>query len=654
MEHHDDVKAAVDRIVELVGRRVVVCTPLGLGKANAVVDELYHRALADPAFELEIVTALGLVPPQPASELARRLVEPINERLFADCPTPRYEVDLRRDEVPPNVVIRTFFVEPGSVLHSAHAQRHHVTVNYADAAQVVAQVKPNVLAQMVAPGDGDDATTGRVSLSCNPDLTRDVLATLEERRAAGEVVVTCAEVNRNLPYMVGDAEVGAGVFDLVVDVPGDEAGLFGPPKRPLSLADHAIGLHASSLIRDGGTLQIGIGTLGDAVVWSLMLRHDEPVAWEAMREAVAGGDPSGLSERVGGAGPFAVGLYGCSEMLVDGFLDLIDAGVVRRRVYDDPKAQRRADRGKAPAPEAGPGHLVHAAFFLGPRGFYDRLRDMPDDQRALIGMTSVRFTNTLDGDRALKEAQRRDARFLNTALQVTLLGATLSDAVDPARVVSGVGGQHDFVTMAYALPGARSVTMVRATRTSGGRVTSNIVWDSRHVTVPRHQRDIVVTEYGMADLRGRSQSAVAAALVEVADSRFQDELVASAQREGILPADYRVPDRCRSNTPAALARTLAPHRASLPSLPFGTDLTEEELILAQALGHVAGLASTRGVRSLDLATARRAAGRPPKAALPYLARLGLDHPRTLKEQAWQRLVTYGLALVGALDEGDER
>ena len=665
MERLDDVTALVDRIVERVGRRVVVGTPLGLGKANRVLDELYRRAEEDPGFRLEIVTALGLAPPEASSELERRLVGPIGERLFAGYPVPRFERALRADTLPPNVTIRTFFVEPGSVLTGRHAQQHHVSVGYAAAVEVVESCGVNVLAQLVAPGAGlASGGSGRVSLSCNPDLSLDILDWMERRRLAGEAVVACAEANRNLPYMGGDAEVAADAFDLVLDIPGADFALVGPPKRPIDLADHAIGLRAAALVRDGGTLQVGIGALGDAVVWSLLLRHKEPAAWRAAhralgREAGSGngaarGDGTAaagdLAAAIGGDGPFERGLYACSEMLVDGFLDLMDAGVIARRAYDTVEAQLRADAGE-PAdegPEAARGHLIHAAFFLGPRGFYERLRALPDAERDLIGMTGVRFTNTLDGDRALKELQRRDARFLNTALQVTLGGAVLSDAVDPGRVVSGVGGQHDFVTMAQALPDGRAVTMVRATRTSGGRPASNIVWDSRHVTIPRHQRDVVVTEYGVADLRGRSQGDVAAALVEVADARFQRQLVAAARGAGILPDDYRVPDHARRNTPEGLAVRLGPHRPVLPSLPFGSDLTPEELALARALRHVAGLASLRAWPAVDLAHARAVAAAPPPTAAPFLARMGLERPRSLRERAWRRLVLYGLSATGAL------
>ena len=72
------------------------------------------------------------------------------------------------------------------------------------------------------------------------------------------------------------------------------------------------------------------------------------------------------------------------------------------------------------------------------------------------------------------------------------------------------------------------------------------------MTIPRHLRDIVLTEYGVADVRGRSDADVAAAMLAIADSRFQPALLAEAQRAGKLPASYRIPDAHRSNLPEAL------------------------------------------------------------------------------------------------------
>ena len=99
------------------------------------------------------------------------------------------------------------------------------------------------------------------------------------------------------------------------------------------------------------------------------------------------------------------------------------------------------------------GEFLHGAFYLGSQAFYDWLRDLADDERRGIGMTRVSEINELyGGNEALERLQRRDARFFNTCMMATALGAAVSDALEDGRVVSGVGGQYNFVAMAHALP----------------------------------------------------------------------------------------------------------------------------------------------------------------------------------------------------------
>jgi hypothetical protein len=210
-------------------------------------------------------------------------------------------------------------------------------------------------------------------------------------------------------------------------------------------------------------------------------------------------------------------------------------------------------------------------------------------------------------------------------------------------VVSGVGGQYNFVAMAHALPGARSILCVRATRTQRGRTTSNIIWSYGNETIPRHLRDIVVTEYGVADLRGRTDEECIAALLQVADSRFQDSLLASARAAGKIRADYRIPDACRDNSPARLARALAPQRATgyFSEYPFGTDLTGEEIALVRALGWLEP--RTAGAwKRLRTLTAALAHGAPRDGHVAALARMGLVQPRGIAERLEQRLVVLAL------------
>ena len=162
---------------------------------------------------------------------------------------------------------------------------------------------------------------------------------------------------------------------------------------------------------------------------------------------------------------------------------------------------------------------------------------------------------------ALRVAQRSHARFVNTTMMLTTLGAAVSDGLADGRVVSGVGGQYNFVTMAHALPGARSVLCARSTRRKDGKLGSNIVTSYGHTTIPRHLRDIAVTEYGIADLRGRTDAECVAAMLNIADSRFQDALLAEAKRANKIDAGYRVPEQHPPQHAGSVSKKPSPRSA---------------------------------------------------------------------------------------------
>ena len=113
--------------------------------------------------------------------------------------------------------------------------------------------------------------------------------------------------------------------------------------------------------------------------------------------------------------------------------------------------------------------MLHAGFFLGSRAFYRALREMPRDALAKFRMTSISYVNELYGDEDAKRQARVNARFINDAMMVTLLGDVVSDGLEDGRIVSGVGGQYNFVAQGFALEGARSVIMLRAFRTAKGK-----------------------------------------------------------------------------------------------------------------------------------------------------------------------------------------
>jgi acyl-CoA hydrolase len=699
-----NVDAAVAIILDRIGPTVVLGIPLGLGKPVPLVNALYRRAQADPALKLRILTALTLEKPRGTSAIERAFLEPFVQRVYADCPDPEYQAALRENRLPPNVEVSEFFFRPGSMLGSAHAQQHYVSSNYTHAARDVLAQGCNVVAQMVARRVVDGET--RYSLSCNPDTG---LELIERLRASGRTFLSVAMVNAQLPYLEGHAEVPGDFFDLVVDAPQYSHTLFSTPKLPVATPDFWVGLHASALVRDGGTLQVGIGSLGDAVVHALLLRHANNPVWRGLLDE-AGADKA-LGEAIGGSAPFEEGLYGASEMLVDGFMQLHRAGILKRQVYGFWALQQLVNDGRcvplrlaprlfedfeslglrvirgqdfavlqhhgvftdatrydqgfivAPGGErvianvADPatrrvlgeqclgqalrnGTVVSAAFFLGTREFYQWLRELPGEERRAISMTAVARINQLDLNPRLYQLQRQHARFMNTGLMVTLGGAIVSDGLEDGRVISGVGGQYNFIAMAHQLATGRSILMVRATREGGdGGATSNIVFNYGHTTIPRHLRDLVVTEYGVADLRSKNDRDVIAALLNVADSRFQDGLLARAVAAGKIERGYRIPDAHRDNTPQRLERQLAPRVALFPPFPLGSDFTPEEQVLVGALQGLKARAAGNRLKMLWAALSVREV---PAAALPYLARLQLDAPADFQARVARRLLVLEL------------
>jgi hypothetical protein len=286
---------------------------------------------------------------------------------------------------------------------------------------------------------------------------------------------------------------------------------------------------------------------------------------------------------------------------------------------------------------------MHAGFLLGPRSFYSALSALSENERRLFDMRGVGYINQLYGaDQELKIAQRSHARFVNTTMMLTTLGAAVSDGLADGRVVSGVGGQYNFVAMAHALPGARSVLCVRSTRRKDGKLSSNIVTGYGHTTIPRHLRDIAVTEYGIADLRGRTDAECVAAMVNIADSRFQNALLAEAKRAGKIDAAYQVPEQFRQNTPEALEEAFAAQRRAglFSEYPFGTDLTREEIDLARALRWLKE--NTGGKRARLRTVAHAMFVRPRESEQACLARLQLDAPASFSARLTAKLVRLGL------------
>ena len=605
-EQFDDPARLADAIVEKVGKTIVLALPLGLGKANHIANALYAKAAADSSIRLSIFTALTLEPPRAKSELERRFLDPISQRLFAGYPPLDYATAIHAGKVPPNIEINEFFFEAGQWLNSPYAQQHYISANYTHALRCVLDRGVNVVAQLVA--HRAEEAPRPYSLSCNPDLMLDLLAL---RRRGTVDFVFAGQTNSELPFMPGDAAIGAEEFDFMLASAATDFPLFAPPREPVSLADYAAGLHAASLVVDDGTLQIGIGSLGDAVAQALVLRQRQNAEFSKLLQQLGYSPTSDDSVHTE---PFDVGLYGCTELFVEGMLDLFRAGILKREVN---------------------GVVLHAGFFVGSRAFHRSLREMPREIVKKFGMTSISFVNELYGDEERKRAARKNARFLNDAMMATLLGDVISDGLEDGRIVSGVGGQYNFIAQGFALEGARSAILLHATRTADGKTQSNIRWRYGHTTIPRHLRDIIVTEYGIADIRGKSDRDVIAAMLAITDTRFQDELLRQAKDAGKIEPSFALPDSARRNTPEAIERSLKPATDAglLPAFPFGTDFTEVEQRLVPALERLKS-ASPGALAGLLL----HGLGACARKDEDCLDRLGLAHPKTLSDRVYGALV----------------
>ena len=629
------IERAVDDVLARLPMHIHLGLPLGLGKANRFVNALYQRIRQLPERQLTIYTALSLGRPPLGDGLQRLFLEPFVERVFGDYIELDYLADLLHNSMPTNIHVEQFFLQPGSLLNSPPAQQDYVSSNYSHAARDINASGLNLVAQLVARHPEDAA---RLSLSCNPDITLDLLPMIAKRRAAGETILILGQVHDDLPYMPGDSELSIDDFDLLIDE-DEHTTLFSTPSMPVNLQDHMIGLHASTLIRDGGTLQIGIGSMGDALSAALLARQGDNEGYRDLLDAIDITPWRTLIEQQGGVEPFARGLYGCSEMFVHGLMVLADAGIVRRKVYPDADRQAQANAGTLDESLQGDGVSIHGGFILGPRDFYQRLRELPHSKRLEFNMTAISYINELYGQEELKRLQRRDARFVNSAFTVTLLGAAVADQLEDGRVLSGVGGQYNFVAQGHALHDARSVIMLRSWRESGGDVSSNIVWEYGHCTIPRHLRDIVVTEYGIADLRGKTDSKVIEALLNITDSRFQTELTTQAQLMGKLPKDFRLDPRFADNSPQRLQEIADRHPHLFPEYPLGSDFSAQEQDLLRALNWLKSKFKLTQMYQLGKATLDAPS---PQVFPEHLERMQLAQPDGLRDELYQRLLLAGL------------
>jgi acyl-CoA hydrolase len=624
MEIFSNLQAAENFIFSKIGKDLRVATPLGLGKPNQLLNLLYQRVKKDPSLSLTLFTALSLDIPKPKSDLEKRFVEPFFSSHFGDdYPQLDYLKDLQSQQTPSNIQVHEFYFQAGTMLHSPRAQQNYISLNYTHVAQNIFAMNIEVIVQLIAKSpDGKG-----YSLSCNPDLTLDLVDLYKIHQRP---LLMVGVVHPDLPYLGGDAEVGAEFFSAIVESSEVKHQLFSLPRTSVQAIDHMIGLHASRLICDDGTLQIGIGSLSDGIVSATVLRHQDNPSYNKLLKACDAEFSAPKNIKLH-QDIFQQGLYGTSEMLMDGFMHLRKAGVLMRNIFDKDEQAAR---------------YLHGAFFLGSKEFYHWLKHLNADDFKGLSMTRVSKVNDLYDEHELSlRRQRKNARFFNTTMKVSLLGEAASETLEDGSVISGVGGQYNFVAMSHELPDSLSVLLLKSTREAQGKRISNIVWAAGHITIPRHLRDIVVTEYGIANLKGQSDEECIKRLLLIADSEFQKELLKTAQGYGKISSSWEIPEFARNNKPERIEDFVKLFRSQgfFPLFPMGSDFTPEEQTLQDAL-----LSLKEKTKTALIACLIRGFKAPANEYQPELKRMTLQNPTGLKENLFQRV------LLGALAESKRK
>ena len=282
--------------------------------------------------------------------------------------------------------------------------------------------------------------------------------------------VVLLEVNPNVPFANGDCLVHISQVSGLVE--SDEE-LFEVGLPQIGPVQEAIGKYVADLIDDGSTLQIGYGGIPDAVVMQLQHKRD-------------------------------LGIH--TEMLGDGILSLLDSGAVtnRKKTFM-------------------PGKTV-ATFALGSRRLYRTLHRNP-----AIEMHPVEFTND-----PYIAARNDNLCAINATLQIDLIGQCGSESLGHLPY-SGTGGQADFVRAANRSKGGKAFIVLPSTAKDGAvsRIAP-VLSPGTHVTTSKNDVNYVVTEYGVAELRGKTARQRAEALIGIAHPDFRAELRESARKMNLL------------------------------------------------------------------------------------------------------------------------
>lgn len=273
------------------------------------------------------------------------------------------------------------------------------------------------------------------------------------------------EINPNLPLVGGETELHIRDVDAVVEV--DRPVPTAKP-APLTDVDLEIGRNVASLVPDGATIQLGIGSIPDAVGRAFMNKHD-------------------------------LGVH--TEMLTSCIADLVDAGVVTNR-------KKTLHKGK-----------IVSAFAYGDEHLYRMMHNNPSVM--LMPSSYVNNPNIV--------AQNDNMYSINTCLSVDLTGQVASETIGPMQF-SGSGGQNDTASGAIHSRGGHSIIALHSTtKDHKSKITANLALGTV-VTLSRNNVDYIVTEYGIADLCGRTIRERVDRLIAIAHPDFRGELRREAEQ----------------------------------------------------------------------------------------------------------------------------
>lgn len=298
-----------------------------------------------------------------------------------------------------------------------------------------------------------------------------------QRAQAESARTVIVEVNKNMPRCYGGYHEGLHVSEVDAVVESDHAPLFSLPDPPISEVDLEIAEQVVERIENGACLQLGIGAMPNAI--------GKMIAESSLRD---------------------LGVH--TEMLCDSFVDMYEAGCISGR-------HKSID----------PGKMVYT-FALGSQKLYDFL-----DHNPACASYPVDYTNKLETIAANDKAVA-----VNNAVEVDLYGQVSSES-SGFRQISGTGGQFDYNYGSYHSRKGQSFICLSSTKTGkNGAVNSRIKPFLDHgsvVTLPRTSVQYVVTEYGIADLKGKSTWERAKALIEIAHPDFRDDLMNAAEEQNI-------------------------------------------------------------------------------------------------------------------------